>query len=253
MAGDYGLVAKSTETGAEEFITRLAIKPGTRLLDVACGTGNLALIAARVGAVVTGVDIAPNLLMQGRARAEFEGLTVHFDEGDAEQLPYPNGAFDVVVTMFGAMFAPRPQLVAAELTRVCRNHGQIAMANWTPGGFAGQVLKTVGKHTPPPTGISPPTQWGDERIVRERLHDGIADLRTITRLCPIKYPMSPSEVVEFFRTYFGPVKEAFATLDADAKAALRRDLEQLWSAHNLAQDNSTYIEAEYLEVIATRS
>jgi len=253
MAGDYGLVAKSTESGAEEFINRLALQPGTRLLDVACGSGNLAVVAARVGAIVTGVDIAPNLLEEGRERAKAEGLTIQFDEGDAEQLPYPDAAFDVVVSMFGAMFAPRPELAAAELVRVCRPGGRIAMANWTPSGFAGQVFKTVGKHVPPPPGVPPPVQWGDEAIVRERLRDGVADLRTTKRVCPIKYPFPPSEVVEFFRTYFGPVNRAFAALDEGGQAALRRELEQLWSAHNRAQDESTHVEGEYLEVIAARS
>ena len=253
MAGDYGLVAKSTESGAEEFINRLALQPGTRLLDVACGSGNLAVVAARVGAIVTGVDIAPNLLEEGRERAKAEGLTIQFDEGDAEQLPYADANFDVVVSMFGAMFAPRPELAAAELVRVCRPGGQIAMANWTPSGFAGQVFKTVGKHVPPPPGVPPPVQWGDEAIVRERLRDGVADLRTTKRVCPIKYPFPPSEVVEFFRTYFGPVNRAFAALDEGGQAALRRELEQLWSAHNRAQDESTHVEGEYLEVIAARS
>lgn len=253
IAGDYGLVAKSTESGAEEFINRLALKPGTRLLDVACGSGNIAIVAARIGAVVTGVDIAPNLLEEGRERAKAEGLTIQFDEGDAEQLPYPDAAFDVVVSMFGAMFAPRPGLAAAELVRVCRSGGRIAMANWTPAGFAGQLLKTVGKHAPPPPGVPPPAQWGDEATVRERLRNGVADLQMTKRICPIKYPLPPSEVVEFFRTYFGPVNRAFAALDEDGQVSLRRDLDQLWSAHNRAQDNSTYIEAEYLEVIATRS
>jgi len=209
--------------------------------------------ATRVGAIVTGVDIAPNLLEQGRARAASEWLMVQFDEGDAEQLPYPDAAFDVVVSMFGVMFAPRPELAAAELVRVCRSGGRIALANWTPAGFAGQVFKTVGKHVPPPPHIPPPAQWGDEVIVRERLRDGIADLQMTKRICPIKYQFPPSEVVEFFRMYFGPVNQAFAALDANGQAALRRDLEQLWSAHNRAEDNSTYIEAEYLEVIATRS
>ena len=172
MTGDFGQVAKYIETCAEEFIARLALKPGVRLLDVACGSGNLAIPAARAGAIVTGVDIATNLLEQARARAESEGLTVQFDEGDAEHLPYADAAFDEVVSMFGAMFAPRPELVAAELVRVCRSGGRIAMANWTPAGFAGQMFKTVGKHVPPPPDIPPPSQWGDEAIVRERLHDG---------------------------------------------------------------------------------
>jgi SAM-dependent methyltransferase len=252
MAGDYGLIAKSTESGAEEFIDRLALQPGTRLLDVACGNGNLAIVAARAGAAAMGVDIAPNLLEEGRERAKAEGLAIQFDEGDAEQLPYPDAVFDVVVSMFGAMFAPRPELAAAELVRVCRPGGRIAMANWTPAGFAGQVLKTVGKYAPPPPGVPPPAQWGDEAIVRERLRDGVADLQTTKRMCPIKYPFPPPEVVEFFKMYFGPVNRAFAALDEDGRAALRRDLEQLWSAHNRAQDGSTLVEGEYLEVIAVR-
>lgn len=252
MAGDYGLIAKSTESGAEEFINRLALKPGTRLLDVACGSGNLAIVAARTGAIATGVDIAPNLLEEGRERSKAEGLTIQFDEGDAEQLPYPDADFDVVVSMFGAMFAPRPELAAAELVRVCRLGGRIAMANWTPAGFAGQVLKTVGRHVPPPPGVPPPAQWGDEAIVGERLRDGIADLQMTKRICAIRYPFPPAEVVEFFSMHFGPVNRAFAALDEDGQASLRRDLEQLWSAHNRAQDNSTHIAAEYLEVIATR-
>ena len=253
VAGDYSLIAKSTESGAEEFISRLALKPGTRLLDVACGSGNVAIAAARIGAVVTGVDIAPNLLEDGRERAKAEGVTVQFDEGDAEQLPYPDAAFDAVVSMFGAMFAPRPELAAAELVRTCRSGGRIAMANWTPAGFAGQILQTVAKHAPPPPGVPPPLQWGDEAAVRERLRDGVADLQMTKQVCPIKYPFPPSEVVEYFRTYFGPVNRAFAALDGDGQVSLRRDLEQLWSAHNRAKDNSTRVEAEYLEVIATRT
>ena len=128
------------------------------------------------------------------------------------------------------------------------------MANWTPDGFAGQILKTVGKYAPPPPpGVPPAIQWGDETIVRERLRDGIADLQVTTRICPIKYPLPPSEVVEFFRTYFGPVNRAFAALDESGQASLRHDLEQLWSSHNVAKDNSTLIEAEYLEVIAWKT
>ena len=141
MAGDFGEIARTIEAGAEEFITRLAPRPGERVLDVACGSGNLAIPAARSGATVTGVDIATNLLEQARARAASEGLTIQFDEGDAERLPYDDASFDTVVTMFGAMFAPRPELVAAELTRVCRPGGRMAMANWTPEGFIGQMFK----------------------------------------------------------------------------------------------------------------
>lgn len=253
MAGDFGEVAKHIETGAEEFIARLALKPGERALDVACGSGNLAIPAARAGAVVTGVDIATNLLEQARARAASESLTIRFDEGDAENLPYADAAFDVVMSMFGAMFAPRPELVAAELARVCRPGGRIAMANWTPEGFIGQMFKITGKHVPPPANMPSPLKWGNEEIVRERLRDGIADVRLTRRMCPFIYPFPPAEVVESFRKYYGPTQRAFAALDADGQAALRSDLERLWAEHNQATDDTTQVAGEYLEVIATRS
>jgi SAM-dependent methyltransferase len=253
MAGDFGQVARIIEAAAEEFIDRLALKPGTRVLDVACGSGNLAIPAARAGAIVTGVDIAPNLLEQARARAAAEGLTIKFDEGDAEKLPYADGAFDVVVTMFGAMFAPRPELVSAELVRVTVPGGTIAMANWTPAGFIGQMFKTTGKHVPPPPNMPSPIKWGEEATVRERLREGIADLKATSRMCSFKYPFAPAEVVEFFRLYYGPTQRAFAALDEEKQAALRGDLENLWAQHNQASDGSTNVDGEYLEVIATRS
>jgi SAM-dependent methyltransferase len=252
MVGDYGKVAKHIETVAEEFIARLELKPGDRLLDVACGNGNLAIVAARAGAIATGVDIATNLLEQARARAKSEGLTIQFDEGDAENLPYGDASFDVVVSMFGAMFAPRPELVAAELARVCRSGGRIAMANWSPEGFVGEMFKIGGKYAPPPN-MPSPVKWGDEETVRERLRDGIADLQLTRRVAALKYPFPPAEVVEFFRAYFGPTQRAFDALDADGQAALRSDLERLWSEHNRATDNTTEVEGEYLEVIATKS
>ncbi|HEX6622759.1 MAG TPA: class I SAM-dependent methyltransferase [Pyrinomonadaceae bacterium] len=253
MAGDYGEVAKHIETNAEEFIARLALKSGARVLDVACGSGNLALPAARAGAVVTGVDIAANLLEQARARAEAEGLSIRFDEGDAESLPYPDASFDVVVSMFGAMFAPRPELVAAELVRVCRPGGLIAMANWTPEGFVGRMFKLGGKYVPPPPGMPPPVKWGDEETVRERLRDGVADLRLTRRICLFDYPFPPAEVVEFFRKYYGPTQRTFDALDDAGQAALRGDLERLWTEHNRATDDTTRVEGEFLEVVATRS
>jgi SAM-dependent methyltransferase len=253
MAGDYGQVAKHIETLAEEFIARLELKPGIRLLDVACGSGNLAIVAAREGAIATGADIATNLLEQARARAAFEGLTIQFDEGDAENLPYSDASFDVVVSMFGAMFAPRPELVAAELARVCRSGGRIAMANWTPDGFVGHMFKIGGKYAPAPPDMPSPVKWGDEETVRERLRDGIADLQLTRRKCRLKYPFPPAEVVEFFRAHFGPTQRAFEALDADGQAALRSDLERLWTEHNRATDDTTDVEAEYLEIIATRS
>ena len=252
IAGDFGQIAKATASGAEEFIKRLDLRPGMKALDVACGSGNLALPAARLGASVTGVDIAPNLIQQARENAEREGLKIRFDEGDAEALPYEDASFDAVVTMFGAMFAPRPQLVAAEIKRVCRPGGFVAMANWTPTGFVGQMFKTVSGHVPPPPGMPPPVLWGVDATVRERLGEGFSRLETTERTISFKFPFPPAEVVEHFRRYFGPVQKAFGALDESGQAALRRDLEQLWTGNNRATDGTTLGESQYLEVIAVR-
>lgn len=190
-AGDFGQIAQAYTAGAAEFIARLNLQSGEKVLDVACGTGSTAIPAARAGAVVTGVDIAPNLLEQARARAESEGLNCQFDEGDAEALGYDDGSFDTVITMFGAMFAPRPEKVAGELIRVCRSGGRIVMANWTPQGFIGQMFKRTGSHVPPPSAMPSPILWGDEATVGERLKDGIADLQLNRRLITFNFPFSP--------------------------------------------------------------
>ena len=253
MSGDYGTFAKYLEPGAMEFLERISVQAGTEMLDVACGAGQISIPAARAGARVTGVDIATNSIEQARARAQAEGLDVRFDEGDAEMLPYEDASFDLVVSLIGAMFAPRPERVAAELVRVCRPGGQIVMANWTPEGFVGQMFKIIGKHVPPPPLMPSPLLWGNEATVRERLRDGVAELHLIKRQYPFHYPFPPSEVVEHFRTYYGPTNRAFAALDATGQAeGLRRDLEQLWTEHNSATDGTTRYESEYLEVVAIR-
>ena len=253
IAGDFGQIAKYSAGGAEEFIKRLNLQPGTKVLDVACGTGNLSLPAARAGAVVTGVDIAPNLIEQARENAKREGLNAQFDEGDAEALTYADGSFDVIVTMFGAMFAPRPEVTAAEMKRVVRPGGLIAMANWTPGGFIGKMFKTVSTHVPPPPGMPPPVMWGVPEIVKERFGEGISKLDTKPQMLTFAFPFSPAEVVEHFRTYFGPAHKAFNSLDENAAAALRKDLVELYTANNDATDGTTSVQAEYLEVYAVRA
>ena len=255
MAGDFGQIARSYEEGAAEFIRRLNLAPGTRVLDVACGTGNLALPAARAGAIVTGVDIATNLLEQARSRAAAAGLTVQFEEGDAEQLPCAEASFYTVVSMFGVMFAPRPALAAAELIRVCRPGGLIALANWTPSGFIGEMFKIISSHVPPPANMPSPLKWGDEETARERLREGISDIRLRRQHISFRFPFAVAEVVEFWRVYYGPTSRAFEALSADPEkqAGLRRDLERLWTEHNRAHDNTTDVESEYLEVRATRS
>lgn len=214
MAGDFGQIARYSAQGAEEFVDRLTVKPGMQVLDVACGTGNLAIPAARKGARVTGADIASNLLDQARQRAAAEGLEATFETGDAEQLPYADGQFDLVMSMFGAMFAPRPERTASELCRVCRPGGTIAMANWTPEGFVGKTFRLTARHVPPPAGIPAPVLWGDEAVVRQRFGAEVSAIQTGRRTVLFDYPHPPRAVVEHFRNYFGPTKVAFSNLDA---------------------------------------
>lgn len=255
MAGDFGEVARNTERAAEAFVAALKLPRGARALDIACGSGNLAIPMARGGAQVTGLDIATNLLEQARARAAAENLPAKFDEGDAEALPYEDGSFDVVVSMFGAMFAPRPEPVASEMARVLKPGGRVAMANWNPASFTGEMFRTTARHVPPPPGLAPPLLWGDEKTVRERLSSGFTNIET--KLTPVEFdlPFDPAGAVAFFRKYFGPTQVAFSRLDEAGQAALERDMVALWSKANVAPDpeQHTVIRNEYLTVTATRA
>ena len=251
MAGDYDCFSRYLEGSAKEFYERLHIPPGSRLLDVGCGSGQLALMAAKDGLYVTGVDIAGNLIDRARSRAQAEGLTVRFEEADAEALPFADGSFDAVASLIGAMFAPRPELVAQELLRVCKPGGIIAMANWTAQGFVGQMFKTISKFIAP-SGMPSPLLWGDEATVRARFGDRLGHLGLVRQQYTFSYPFPPSEVVEFFRLNYGPMNRAFASLDEDGRVHLRHELDALWSAHNRAQVG-TLVLAEYLEVIGIRA
>lgn len=251
-AGDFGHFANYMLSGEMEFLSRFQIEPGMRVLDVACGAGQTALPMARAGAKVTGIDIASNLIEQARAKAKAENLDARFDEGDAEMLPYEDNSFDVVFSFVGAMFAPRPELVTAELKRVCKPGGRIIMANWTPSGFIGKMFKLTGQYVPPSPLMAPPVKWGDEETVRGRFTEGIAHLKLTRRLFPFRYPFAPADVVEFFREYYGPTNKAFAALDAEKQASLRRDLDELWASHNTAKDGTTYVVSDYLEVVAIK-
>lgn len=252
MSGNYATFATYLVDGALDFLAFCDIPAGAKVLDVACGAGQTALPLARKGCKVTGLDVATNLVEEARKRAQAENLPVQFDDGDAEQLPYDDESFDVVFSLIGAMFAPQPDLVAAEFARVCRPGGRIIMGNWTPSGFVGQMFKTMGQHVPPAPGIPAPTLWGDETTVRARLGDYVSKMELTLRPYAFKYPFGPDEVVEFFRENYGPTNRAFAGLDADKQAALRHDLEQLWSRHNQATDGTLYLESEYLAVQAVR-
>lgn len=251
-SGDYGVFAKYLEKGALEFFDRLNIPAGTRLLDVGCGAGQLALPAARRGIKVTGLDLAANLIQQATAKAAAEGLTIRFDEGDAEDLPYPDASFDVVMSLIGSIFAPRPELVASEMLRVCRPGGKIIMGNWTPEGHIGQMFKVIGTHVPPPSNFPSPLLWGDESTCRKRLGPGVRDLKFTRYMYPLQYPLAPREVVDFFIEYYGPTNRAYGSLDDAGRKALHRDLTALWARNNGATNGTTRVLSEYVEVIGTR-
>jgi SAM-dependent methyltransferase len=254
MAGDFGEIARNSVAAAEAFVGRLRIPAGARVLDIACGSGNVSIPLARQGAEVTGVDIAPNLLAQARERAAAENLAAEFDEGDAEQLPYADASFDAAVSMFGAMFAPRPEAVVSEVARILRPGGLLAMANWNPTSFTAQLFKVSSNHVAPPTGLAPPIMWGDEATVRERLAPSFLNIKTELMAIDFDLPYDPAGSVAYFRKYFGPTRIAFSRLDEAGQAAFARDLESLWSAANVAPDPAqhTLIRNQYLQVKATR-
>jgi SAM-dependent methyltransferase len=252
-AGDFGVIAKIIEEEGKDFIKRLNIKPGSTLLDVACGTGNLAIPAARAGAIVTGLDLVPNLIRQSTERASAEGLNAKFDVGDAEALPYGANEFDYVVTMFGAMFAPRPDVTTNELLRVCKPGGTIAMANWTPGGSIGELFKLAASYVPPPPGLAPPSLWGDESVVKERFGDRVSELRCNKRILIQNIPFPPAGAADHFITYFGPTKKLYETLEEDKRNRFRNDFTKFWAEHNISPDGVTIMESEYLEVVAVKS
>jgi SAM-dependent methyltransferase len=253
MDGNYDYFSRFMESSAVEFLDRLHVPAGARLLDVACGSGQVGLIAARRGARVTGVDIASNLIAAARGRAAAEGLDASFDEGDAEALPYADASFDVVTTLYGAMFAPQPHRVAAELLRVTRPGGTIAMGNWTKEGFVGAMFKTFAGFIAP-SGMPAPVLWGDEATVRERFGAGLSDLRLTRVIYRFNYPFPPDGVVNFFREHYGPATRAFASLDRGERETLHSALVNLWTSHNRAVEaGQTIVDAEYLEVIGTRA
>ncbi len=249
-SGDFLPIARSFAAGAEEFVRRLALRPGETLLDVACGTGNLALPAARLGARVTGIDLAPNLIAQARLEARTTGYLIAFEIGDAEALPYVDGQFDTTVSMFGAMFAYRPERAAAELLRVTRPGGHVAMANWTPNGFAGRMLQVHAAVAPPPSGVPSPLEWGKEEVVRARFGNRVNLLVCNLRTLELRFPFPPAAVTELFAACYGPTVATLRAADPEAASRLRDGLTRLFQEHNIATDGTTTVVGEYLDVQA---
>jgi ubiquinone/menaquinone biosynthesis C-methylase UbiE len=248
-SGDYGAVAARIVLVAERLCDTADLQAGWRVLDVATGSGNAAIAAARLGATAVGVDYVPALLQHASRRAAAEGLEVVFREGDAEALPFPDGAFDAVTSVFGSMFAPDHARAAAELLRVCRPGGTIALASWTPDGFIGELFRTVAAHVPPPGGIRSPLLWGTEEHLRELFGEGVASLEVRERTFTFRFP-SPEAFVAFFRTRYGPTLKAFAALDGAARVALEHDLVALARRFDRLGAGATAIPATYVEAVA---
>jgi len=249
-AGDFLQIARSFEVGAQDFVARLSFRPEEAVLDVACGTGNLAIPAARAGASVTGIDIAPNLIEEARLEAQAANCAIRFEVGNAETLPYGTGQFDTTMTMFGAMFAFRPERVAAELVRVTRSGGRVAMANWTPQSVIGDMLRAHTAVVPSPRELPSPLAWGDEDTVRARFGGQVDALTCTKRMLELRFPFPAAEVTELFAVYYGPTVTTLRAADSEGGRRLRTTLTSLFQEHNQATDGTTTIVSEYLDVQA---
>ncbi|MGL6278794.1 MAG: class I SAM-dependent methyltransferase [Gaiella sp.] len=251
-SGDFHAVAARIVLVAEQLCDAADLHAGWRVLDVATGSGNAAIAAARLGCEAVGVDYVGHLLERGRARAAAEGLDVELLEGDAEALPFGDATFDAVTSVFGSMFAPDHAKAASELLRVTRPGGRIALASWTPGGFIGDLFRTMATHVAPPAGVPAPMEWGDEARLHTLLGDGVTSVRSAERTFTFRFT-SAAAFVEFFRLWYGPTLKAFAALDEQGRAALEADMIALVERHDRLAGDAVAIPATYLESVAIRA
>ncbi|MFP3585974.1 class I SAM-dependent methyltransferase [Paraburkholderia sp. SIMBA_055] len=250
--GNYAVVGTTLQIVGEALCEALDLRAGSRVLDVAAGNGNATLAAARRWCDVTSTDYVASLLDAGRARAQAEGLSVEFQEADAEALPYADASFDIVMSTFGVMFAPDQEKAAAELARVCKPGGRIGLANWTPDSFIGQVFKTIAMHIPPPAGVASPALWGTKARLETLFEGKTRKIVANSRHFTFRY-RSPEHFVEVFRTFYGPVNKAFGALEGERQAALLGDLMTLIKSRNRSGDATLVLPSEYLEVVIERS
>lgn len=250
-AGDYAVIGTTLQIVGENLCEALDLRAGERVLDVAAGNGNVTLAAARRWCDVVSTDYVAALLERGQARASAEGLDIRFEEADAENLPYADASFDVVLSTFGVMFTPNQERAASELARVCKPGGKIGLANWTPSGFIGQLFKVIGRYIPPAAGVKPPSLWGTEERLRELFGERIAKLDAVRQNFVFRY-RTPQHWLETFRTYYGPMNKAFGAVNAAQQESLAADLIQLVQQFNRATDGAMLVPSEYLEVVIRR-
>ncbi len=250
-SGDYAVVGTTLQIVGEQLCEALDLRSGQKVLDVAAGNGNATLAAARRWCDVVSTDYVPSLLARGRNRAAAEGLSITFEEADAEALSFADASFDAVVSTFGVMFTPNQDKAAAELLRVCKSGGKIGLANWTPEGFIGQLFKTLGKYLPPPAGAKSPALWGTEARIKEMFGPSAASIKAERRNFMFRY-RSSEHFLEVFKNYYGPMLKAFAALDAANQQGLRNDLLALIARTNRAEDGTMVVPGEYLEIVITK-
>jgi SAM-dependent methyltransferase len=251
-SGDYSRIGVTLQIVGEALAETMDLRPGATVLDVAAGNGNATLAFARRMCLVTSTDYVDALLARGRARAEAEALDVRYELADAEQLPYNDGTFDAVVSTFGVMFAPNQDQAARELVRVCRPNGKIGLANWTPAGFIGEVFKTLGKHVPPPIGLSSPARWGTEAWITQAFGPHARAMAFEHKAFVFRYP-SPTTFIDVFRDFYGPIHKGFLALDTAAQAALTSELLDNIARFNTATDGSMRVPSDYAEIVIARA
>ena len=249
-SGDYAIIGTTLQIVGEMLCEAVDLRSNQRVLDVAAGNGNTTLAAARRFADVVSTDYVGTLLDRGRDRAEAERLPVTFQQADAEALPFDNASFDVVLSTFGVMFTPNHEQASSEMLRVCRTGGKIGMANWTPGGFIGQLFKTIGNYVPPAPGTKSPPLWGTIAYLKELFGSGTT-IEAESRTFAFRYK-SPTHWLDIFRSYYGPLLKTFAALDSARRASLESDIYALMHRFNVAMDGSLVVPSEYLEIIVTK-
>jgi len=250
-SGDYGFIGTTLQIVGESLCEAVDLRAGAKVLDVAAGNGNVSLAAARRWADVTSTDYVASLLDMGRRRAEADRLAIRFQEADAEALPFPDGSFDVVLSSFGVMFTPDHHRSSSEMLRVCRPGGRIGLANWTPSGFIGRLFGVIGRYAPPPAGVTPPSRWGTVEYLEELFGAGATDIRVTPKHFAFRY-RSPQHFVDVFRTWYGPVHKAFASLDETRQAQLEQDIVSLIGEFNSSGDETMVAQGEYVEAVVDR-